>query len=65
MKVLVLGSAYPNTSPGSRFRIEQWMPVMQKLGASFDYAAFEDQELHRVLYTRGNTVAKAAGMLRG
>ncbi|HEY0714582.1 MAG TPA: glycosyltransferase family 4 protein, partial [Polyangia bacterium] len=51
--------------PGSRFRIEQWMPVMEKLGASFDYAAFEDEELHRVLYTRGNTVAKAAGMMRG
>ncbi len=65
MKVLVLGSAFPNTSPGSRFRIEQWMPVMAKMGVTFDYAAFEDEELHRVLYTQGNQVAKAAGMMRG
>jgi glycosyltransferase involved in cell wall biosynthesis len=65
MKVLVLGSAYPNTSPGSRFRIEQWMPLMAKTGDRFDYAAFEDDSLHRVLYTRGNYLTKAAGMMRG
>src|SRR5256885_5472427 len=65
MKVLVIGSAYPNTSPGSRFRIEQWMPVMAREGVSFEYAAFEDGDLHRVLYLRGHRLAKAAGMVRG
>jgi glycosyltransferase involved in cell wall biosynthesis len=65
MRVLVIGSAFPDTSPGSRFRIEQWMPVIAREGVTFDYAAFEDQSLHQVLYTRGNHLAKAAGMLRG
>jgi glycosyltransferase involved in cell wall biosynthesis len=65
MKILVIGSAFPDTSPGSRFRIEQWMPVMAKENVVFDYAAFEDEKLHRVLYTQGNQLAKGAGMLRG
>ena len=65
MNVLVLGSAAPNTSPGSRFRIEQWMPIMARQGVVFDYAAFDDDTLSRLLYTRGNHLGKAAGMMRG
>jgi glycosyltransferase involved in cell wall biosynthesis len=65
MKVLVIADALPNKSPGSRFRIEQWMTWMARQGVRCDYASFEDEGLRSVIYTPGHYLAKATGVLRG
>jgi glycosyltransferase involved in cell wall biosynthesis len=65
MKVLVIADALANKSPGSRFRIEQWMTWMARAGVHSDYAAFEDEGLRAVIYTPGKYLRKAGGVLRG
>jgi len=65
MNVLILASNPPDTSPGSRFRIEQWAKILSEQGFSFTYVPFDDQGLYRVLYSRGKFIAKASGMIRG
>lgn len=65
MNVLVLASNPPDTSPGSRFRIEQWAKILSNQGFTFTYAPFDDEGLYRVLYSRGKFLAKAGGMMRG
>jgi glycosyltransferase involved in cell wall biosynthesis len=65
MKVLVIADALPNKSPGSRFRIEQWMTWMATQGVACDYASFEDEGLRRVIYQPGHYREKATGVLRG
>jgi hypothetical protein len=46
IEVLVLTPALHGTSPGQRFRIEQWAPHLEKRGFRFTFAAFEDEALH-------------------
>jgi glycosyltransferase involved in cell wall biosynthesis len=65
MKILVLASNPPDTSPGSRFRIEQWARILSEQGFTFTYVPFDDERLYRVLYSKGKIAAKAAGMMRG
>src|SRR3954471_17131375 len=65
MKVLILASNPPDTSPGSRFRIEQWAKMLADQRFTFTYAPFDDERLYRVLYSRGKFLAKSAGMIRG
>jgi len=64
MNVLILCPAVYNTSPGQRFRIEQWIPYLEKQGVRFTYLPFEDEELHDVIYKRGNSFAKAYFILK-
>ncbi|OLE60783.1 MAG: hypothetical protein AUG74_15745, partial [Bacteroidetes bacterium 13_1_20CM_4_60_6] len=61
----VLGSNPADTSPGSRFRIEQWAKLLADAGLKFTYVPFDDERLYSVLYSRGKFVAKSAGMIRG
>lgn len=63
MKVLVIAPSLRNTSPGSRFRIEQWMPYLEAAGVCCTYAAFEDERLHELIYTEGNYLRKAGAMI--
>ena len=65
MKVLVLASNPPETSPGSRFRIEQWAKLLAKDGFEFTYVPFDDAALYRVLYSPGKYFGKGFGMMRG
>ncbi len=58
MKVLVLTPALYGTSPGQRFRIEQWARYLEPQGFQFDFASFEDDALHAVLYERGRVLEK-------
>lgn len=62
IEVLVLTPALHGTSPGQRFRIEQWAPHLEKRGFHFTFASFEDESLHEVLYQPGQRVRKAALM---
>lgn len=64
MKALILAPGLPDTAPGMRFRLEQWMPYMEGDGFEFRYEAFEDERLHRVLYEPGHWSAKGLGILR-
>lgn len=53
MRVLALVPSIHNTSPGQRFRIEQWEPFLRERGVDITFRAFESEDLHRVLYRPG------------
>jgi glycosyltransferase involved in cell wall biosynthesis len=42
-----------DTSPGQRFRIEQWEPALRAEGIEISYSAFSDHELGELLKERG------------
>ena len=63
-KLLIIAPSLRNTSPGSRFRIEQWIPHLERAGVSCTYAGFEDERLHEIIYTKGNRIRKASEMIR-
>ncbi len=54
-----------DTSPGQRFRIEQWEPLLRARGVEITYEPFENEELHRLLYRTGNMGRKLAHVSRG
>ncbi len=64
LRLLVLVPSLPGTSPGSRFRIEQWLPYLEEIGVSAELAPFEDEELHSLIYERGHYFRKARLVLR-
>jgi glycosyltransferase involved in cell wall biosynthesis len=63
MNVLVLAPYRFDTAPGQRFRIEQWMPALERLGVRFEFVPFMSERLDRVLYQSGHVLEKAAAML--
>ena len=63
MRVLAVVPSIYDTSPGQRFRIEQWEPILLESGVGITYAPFESEELRSVLYSGGNTVAKIGGVI--
>ena len=58
MRVLAVVPSICDTSPGQRFRIEQWDPILRENGVEITYAPFETDELRAVLHNPGNVVAK-------
>src|SRR5215470_14784750 len=53
MRVLALMPALYDTSPGQRYRLEQWEPLLRERGVEITFASFEDEGLHALLYKRG------------
>ena len=53
MRILAIVPSIYDTSPGQRFRIEQWEPLLRERGVEITYAPFENDELHQVLYQPG------------
>ena len=53
MRVLALMPGLYDTSPGQRYRLEQWEPLLRERGVEITYAPFEDDELHSVVYKPG------------
>jgi glycosyltransferase involved in cell wall biosynthesis len=53
MHVLAIMPALYDTSPGQRYRLEQWEPLLRERGVEITYAPFEDEELHALLYKPG------------
>jgi len=53
MRVLGLVPSLFDTSPGQRYRIEQWEPILRDLGVEITYEPFECAELHDILYQPG------------
>lgn len=65
MRILSLVAKAPRTSPGQRYRIEQWEPRLRAAGIELDAHAFEPPELTAILYEPGSVVAKAKLTARG
>ncbi len=67
MRVLALMPSLYDTSPGQRYRLEQWEPLLRKKGVEITYAPFESEELHATIYKPGQVgkklklVSKAIG----
>ena len=57
MRVLAVVPSIYDTSPGQRFRIEQWEPILSEDGVEITYAPFENDELRSVLYKDGQVLA--------
>ncbi len=64
MRVLAVVPSLYDTSPGQRFRIEQWEPILSENGIEITYAPFETEELKNVLHGRGRVLAKVNAVTR-
>lgn len=64
MRVLAIVPSLYDTSPGQRFRIEQWEPILREGGVKITYAPFETDELRSVLHSGGNVAAKVGGIVK-
>ena len=64
MRVLALVPSIHDTSPGQRYRIEQWQGGLRQLGVEITFAAFDDQNLNAVLYARKQWLRKGVGIGR-
>jgi len=53
MRVLALVPSLIDTSPGQRYRIEQWEPLLRERGVEITYEPFESLALHATLYKPG------------
>src|SRR3990172_6049655 len=60
MKVLAIVPHEFDTSPGQRFRIEQWEPFLRERGVDITYSAFTTRTLGKILYASGHQLEKAA-----
>ena len=58
IRVLALVHSIPDTSPGQRYRLEQWAPKLREAGVDVTFAAFENRELNAVLYQPGRWLQK-------
>ena len=56
--------ALHDTSPGQRFRVEQWARCLEPARFEFTFVPFEDAALHEIIYRRGSYAKKASLMLR-
>lgn len=64
MRVLAVVPSIYDTSPGQRFRIEQWEPILREGGVEITYAPFENDELRSVLYKGGQVMTKISAVTR-
>lgn len=65
MKVLTLVPNRKGFSPGQRGSIELWEKILRPAGIELDYAPFETERLHEILYTNGKYIAKTLEMVKG
>jgi glycosyltransferase involved in cell wall biosynthesis len=65
MRVLALMPGLYDTSPGQRYRLEQWEPLLRERGVEITYEPFEDEELHSLVYQRGQMGKKLRLVTRG
>lgn len=53
MRLLALMPSLYDTSPGQRYRLEQWEPLLKERGVEITYESFESSELHDTVYKPG------------
>ena len=58
MRVLAIMPSLYDTSPGQRYRLEQWDPLLRERGVEITFEPFESKELHEVVYKPGQLSAK-------
>jgi glycosyltransferase involved in cell wall biosynthesis len=58
MRLLALMPSLYDTSPGQRYRLEQWEPLLKERGVEITYEPFESQELHATVYKPGQLSKK-------
>jgi glycosyltransferase involved in cell wall biosynthesis len=64
MKILAIVPSLYDTSPGQRFRLEQWEKILRESGVEITYSPFETDELKEILYRSGNTLQKIKAVNR-
>ena len=64
LRVLAIVPSLYDTSPGQRFRMEQWAPALRERGIDVTFEAFEDEALHAALYASGQTARKVTLILQ-
>src|SRR5580765_3997822 len=64
MKVLAIVPSLYDTSPGQRFRIEEWEKILGENGVEITYSPFETEELKEILYRSGNALQKIKAVNR-
>ncbi len=65
MRILALMPSLFDTSPGQRYRFEQWDPLLRERGVDITYAPFEDEELHAAVHQPGMIGKKLRLVARG
>ncbi|HEV7475278.1 MAG TPA: glycosyltransferase family 4 protein [Pyrinomonadaceae bacterium] len=65
MRLLAIVPSIYDTSPGQRYRLEQWEPLLRKRGVEITYAPFESEELHALLYKPGSIGRKLSLVTEG
>ncbi|MGI8733559.1 MAG: glycosyltransferase family 4 protein [Pyrinomonadaceae bacterium] len=58
MRLLAIVPSVYDTSPGQRFRLEQWEPYLRNLGVEITYEPFEDPELSATPHKPGKVTRK-------
>ena len=53
IRILALVPSLFDTSPGQRYRLEQWGPILRERGVEITYEPFENEQLHSLLYKPG------------
>jgi glycosyltransferase involved in cell wall biosynthesis len=53
----------PDTAPSQRFRVEQWLPLLERQGITIDLLPFADESLLKLLHQPGRRAAKAVSNL--
>jgi glycosyltransferase involved in cell wall biosynthesis len=63
LRILALTPHPIETSPGHRFRLGQWAPLLEERGIRLTYGPFASPALGRILYQRKRRLEKAARMV--
>jgi glycosyltransferase involved in cell wall biosynthesis len=58
IRLLAIVPQIPDVSPGQRYRLEQWVPLLRQLGVDTCVEPFENPELNRILYQPGRLLRK-------
>jgi glycosyltransferase involved in cell wall biosynthesis len=64
MRVLAWVPEAYDSSPGQRYRIEQWEPLLRDHDISIEYAPFADRHLVALLKKPGRVLSKSVALLR-
>lgn len=57
---------YPlGEAPSQRFRVELFLPLLEKEGYEYDLLTFLDEQAWKVLYKKGSSLQKALGTVKG
>ena len=65
MHLLAIVPSLSDTSPGQRYRIEQWEPLLRELGVEITYQPFENESLHDLVHSSGHLLRKLGQVCGG